>query len=399
MDQIMYFLDRTPKSVQMAVFLVMTYLVYSYITRERKIPGLPVATVELTGWQRLLPNAFRWMAHGREIVTKGLEKFPSCFQICTMTGYKVIVPSRFSEELTQNHHSSLTLNGAFKRDFFVDYPGFEGHRQGLKDETLFPELVRVKLTQSLNMVNADLVDEANDALQRIFGEDCEWQKHPLKDDILNVVARLSSRVFLGPDLCRNEEWLAIAKNYTTHSFAGSLQLRMFPAFLQPIVHWFLPTLISLRKQVKNSNKLILPEVERRRKQAEDTIAAGEKMPKIADAIGWMVEIGRGREVDYVSGQLALSMVAIHTTTEALTTSIVQLCDAPEMIQPLRDEVLGVLRTEGWSKNSLHKMRLLDSFMKEVQRFRTISKGEIRLYSVCDVSHFEILFTNPIKQLP
>ena len=50
-----------------------------------------------------------------------------------------------------------------------------------------------------------------------------------------------------------------------------------------------------------------------------------------------------------------------------TRCLVKLCEYPEIVPLLRTEMITVLRAEGWAKPSLYKMRLLDSFLKEVSR--------------------------------
>lgn len=74
----------------------------------------------------------------------------------------------------------------------------------------------------------------------------------------------------------------------------------------------------------------------------------------------------------------------------MTSGIIQICQNPEVLQPLREEIITVLKEEGCeyalallapakavlilrvregSKVSLYKMKLLDSFMKETQRLQ------------------------------
>lgn len=120
----------------------------------------------------------------------------------------------------------------------------------------------------------------------------------------------------------------------------------------------------------------MPEVEKRRQQAEALIRDGKKVTKTADAIGWMVEVAKDRQIDYVAAQLSLSLAAIHTTSETSTMCILQLCDTPEIAHILREEMIQVLGDNGWSKVSLYKMRLLDSFLKEVQRVRGLSSASM-----------------------
>lgn len=75
----------------------------------------------------------------------------------------------------------------------------------------------------------------------------------------------------------------------------------------------------------------------------------------------------------VAGQLALALTAIHTTSSALTRVIFDLCQHPEWVEPLREEVRRVLAEDGgeWRKSTLLKMRLMDSVLKESQRISPV----------------------------
>ena len=238
----------------------------------------------------------------------------------------------------------------------------------MKDDWFIQELARVKITQSLNLITHDLVDETTASVHDVFGEDYEWHTTMLKNNVAELVARLSSRVFLGLPLCRNRRWLDIAKNYTVDSFVGSRILRTSPAIFRPIMYWFIPHCTRLRAQVRDARKLIMPEVEKRKARAQKALEAGLKPPKTADSIGWMYEIARGRDVDYVAAQLSLAVAAIHTTTEATTQALIDVSRNPEIVGPLREEIISVVSENGWTKASLQKLRLMDSFLKESQRF-------------------------------
>lgn len=256
----------------------------------------------------------------------------------------------------------------------MNYPGFEAHRQGLKDDSLIQETVRVKLTQSLNLVTSDLVEETTESLRDVLGDSREWQTIAVRDKIMDIVARLTSRVFLGKDLCRNERWLEIAKSYTVDSFVGSYLLRLSPSLLQPFVYWLIPQCTALRKAVRDAHHLIDSEVDRRRAAVDKALATGQKPPKVADTIGWMHEVARGRKIDYVAGQLSLTLAAIHTTTEVTCQALLDICEYPEVVQQLRDELITVIGEHGWAKTSLYKLRLMDSFLKESQRYRPLIIG-------------------------
>ena len=216
-------------------------------------------------------------------------------------------------------------------------------------------------------MTADLVDETIDCVDDVFGKSGEWATRLIREDMLEVVARVSSRVFLGAELCRNRRWLDIAKTFTVDSFALSFLMRMTPALLRPFTYLALPHSSRLRKSVRDARKLILPEVQRRKAAVDAARAAGEKPPKVADTIGWMYDVAKGRDLDFVCGQLSLTMAAIHTTTESACRALIDICDHPELAQQLREEIIDVVGREGWAKTTLYKLKLMDSFLKESQR--------------------------------
>jgi hypothetical protein len=369
LEQIQGQFQQLSISVQVSLGAVVLGLLYVFLTRERPHAGIPVVTLERKGLEAWLPDQFSWFQHGRTVLSKGLRDCPSCFQVRASSGYKIVVPNRFAEELRSD--PNLSLNENFAKDFFINYPGFDGHRQGLRDGSIIHQVVRTKLTQSLGMITPFLIDETLDTLRDIFGDEDGWQTRLVKEDIADMVARLTSRVFLGSEICRNKEWLEVAKNYAMDSFVAQNHLRMCPAPLRPLLHWIIPSCARLRKGVRNARRLIDPEVQARRKRAEEAIRAGQKPPKEADAIGWMVEVAGGKKIDHVGNQLSLSILAIFSTSETLTRGIVQLCETPKAVESLREEIIRVLQTEGWSKVTVGKMRLLDSFLKEVQRTRCL----------------------------
>lgn len=180
-------------------------------------------------------------------------------------------------------------------------------------------------------------------------------------------------------LCRNKRWLDIAQNYTVDAFVAARLLRMVPGVVRPIAYLFIPHCARLRSQVRDARKLIMPEIEMRKERAQKAMEAGNKPPKTADAIGWMVEIARGRDVDYVAAQLSLTMAAIHTTTEATAQALRDIAKNPEIVQPLREEIISVISENGWTKPALQKLRLMDSFLKESQRCTPIGNVSMNRY--------------------
>lgn len=121
-----------------------------------------------------------------------------------------------------------------------------------------------------------------------------------------------------------------------------------------------------------------------------------------DMLGWLMDKARGEEQsirNLTLRILTLNFAAIHTTTmvyayallaymsfslmdlaQSFTHTLFYLAAMPQYIQPLREEVENVIRKEGWAVAALGKMRKLDSFLKEVQRYNGLGCSAYLSYS-------------------
>ncbi|KAK7950883.1 cytochrome P450 [Apiospora aurea] len=353
--------DGLPLSLIGVVATVVIGIIYSILTKERPFAGFPLAAIQGQSPKK------SWLFHGPQTLAEALAKYSGPFQVMTGTGPKIVLPNRFADEIRNN--PSLNFQKAFLK---VRWP-LEWEMR----TTSSPKTVRVKLTQSLGLVTDDLVDETTAALRDIYGESPEWTTAVLKDGVTDLVARLSSRVFLGKDVCRNERWLQIATTYTVDSFIASYIMRMAPTPLRFFVYWFVPQGRSIRQAVRDARQIIDPEVKRRIAAVDAARAAGLKPPKTADTLGWMYEVARGRKVDYPASQLSLTMAAIHTTTETTGQAMLDICELPDVAQQLREEIIQVIGEHGWSKNSVTKLKLMDSFLKESSRVHPLNLRRTR----------------------
>lgn len=208
--------------------------------------------------------------------------------------------------------------------------------------------------------------------------DVEWHEVALRDTILRVVARISSRVFLGEQLCRNEEWLRVTREYTVTVFNAAQDLRMYPSFLRPIVCRFLPGCKEAKAQVAKAREVIAPVLKSRQAMKKKAADAGERYTESNDAIDWFEELSDGKNYDPAMTQLGLSFAAIHTTTDLLTQTLIDIAAHPEIKEALREEMVRILQTDGWAKTAFYKMKLLDSTIKESQRLKPISMSKLQL---------------------
>lgn len=105
---------------------------------------------------------------------------------------------------------------------------------------------------------------------------------------------------------------------------------------------------------------------------------------------WLMETAEGEEKTLrclAARLLTINFAAMHTSSmvsvdvhrynsikltlsclQSFTQALYHLAGNPEYMQPLREEVESIVATYGWSKDSLNKMRKVDSFLRESQRF-------------------------------
>lgn len=143
---------------------------------------------------------------------------------------------------------------------------------------------------------------------------------------------------------------------------------------------YLPTCRKNRALLTEARAIIRPIIQKRAEEKAAAAQRGETL-KFNDAIEWFEQMHEGMSFDEAMPQLILSVAAIHTTTDLLSQTVTDLALHPEMLEPLREEIITVLREDGWAKTSLYKMKLLDSVIKESQRLKPIAAGAYQLLLV------------------
>lgn len=86
----------------------------------------------------------------------------------------------------------------------------------------------------------------------------DWQEAAFKPIGQNLVARLSARLFVGTQLCRNQEWLKVSTAYAVDGFVAAYALRGWHPLVRWAVSWFLPECRRLRKTVSDARRILEP---------------------------------------------------------------------------------------------------------------------------------------------
>ncbi|KAM0337830.1 hypothetical protein ACHAPU_011499 [Fusarium lateritium] len=189
---------------------------------------------------------------------------------------------------------------------------------------------------------------------------------------------------MGKELCRDKYWTKASSDYTMLAFALIGEVRKWPRWLRPYVHWFLPSCWQLRKRLNEARNCLKPHIERRDVIKQKALEEGKPCP-FDDSIEWFEKEYDGK-YDPTSEQISISIVAYHTTSDLVCETLLNTCQHPEVLDALREEIVTVLSQEGGlTKVALYNLKLMDSVVKESQRLRPILLGAFRREALVDVT--------------
>ncbi|KAJ5809501.1 uncharacterized protein N7503_001719 [Penicillium pulvis] len=360
------------QSICIALLVVFISSVWDDVSDE-----IPYARFPLVGkswWDLSNKKAkSRFSQSARALIAEGFTKGRDIFQVMAPTRPLIVLHPKYIDEIKSHPH--LDFDGATQKHFFSGrIAGFEPfHANGASRVLL--DSVRIKLTQALGGLTIPLSKETAVTVKDAFPPSDGWKPYNFSRKVPYMVARISTLAFLGQKACRNEDWINVAVHYTIDSFNGARELRLWPSILRPVVHYFLPSIQKVRYHLGVARAIVKQEIEERNMIRDSGLPPDDPPQAQVDALDWFEELSKAYNMpfDMTRGQVALSLAAIHTTSNLLTNIMYDLAAYPEYLLPLRDEIIAVIAEDGeLKKTSLLKLKLMDSVMKESQRTHPIS---------------------------
>ncbi|KAI1091697.1 cytochrome P450 [Rostrohypoxylon terebratum] len=350
--------------VGILAIIISTAVLWNYFSspKQRLVPGIPV--IGGASIKERIRNRERFRHDSKAMLTEGYFRNNvngGFFYVPSPLGERLMIPVRYLEDLKTAPIDKVDFVGTFIEMFEGKYTTF-GSRS-----TLHPRTVKADLNQHLPDVMMEVQDEIVECFDQIFpkcSED-EWTAVPLVDVITRIVARVSSRMFGGPELSRNSSWVAASISFALDGYVGAQKLKKYPEFLKPIAARLIPEIRILAKYYQEAENAALPMLAER--------ARTGKRPK--DLLAWMQDAAVGEETDprFIAGiLLKISFAAIHTTAAANSQLIFDICQRPELATLLREEFNQVANEDGKiNKKGFFQMHIMDSIMKESQRFNPL----------------------------
>lgn len=171
-------------------------------------------------------------------------------------------------------------------------------------------------------LNPTILDEVTEAIQAELPQSTNWSPVDISSKLVRIVAKTSGRIFVGPDLCRDETYIDAAVNYTLDMTAAIRAVGFISPWLRPFLASRAPQVKKLHHRFQQADEFLRPVVTARRQAAHGTW--DEKVWKPDDMLQWLIDsqdkFGQQSDRAISKYQLSLTFAAIHTTTAALTNA-------------------------------------------------------------------------------
>lgn len=229
----------------------------------------------------------------------------------------------------------------------------------------------------------------------------EWREVNIHDVLERIVSEMTTRIFLGEAFTTDENWIKLCCEYPRNMFGTGMLLRLFPSPLKYLVTQMIPSQFSIKKQMRDARKVLVPVIEKIQKEGKlaskvksDAKPGKQAQPgnddqSVSTLLEWMVTNATSdAEADpkkLASRQLILTLASIHTSVMTVFYALFDLLRYPEYIEPLREEILALVKDDGedglqnLSKHDLNLLEKMDSFLAESQRFHPPIMGMSAAY--------------------
>ncbi|EUC50071.1 hypothetical protein COCMIDRAFT_22399 [Bipolaris oryzae ATCC 44560] len=301
-----------------------------------------------------------YLKYAIELYREGNKKFTdSIYRMAASDEIKfVIVPAKFLPELKKLPDDVLDVREAVSKALESKYLPHEAF------DDILTHSAKADLTPALGRLNGDITEEIDLALDRAIPPCKDWTNVNIYNKLLEIVAQVSGRMFVGAEYCRDPTYLDLAVNFTNDFMGAVLAIKNCNPWLRRFKGPSLPAKQRFEERLRRSKEFLRPIVLER--------LSGEK--KCNDLLQWMMERskshGCGNDVEgHISRQLTAAFAAVHTTSMVSTNILYSLAAAPEYLEPLREEIRTVKAAHGGKLDSraLQDLVKLDSVMKEVMR--------------------------------
>lgn len=319
-----------------SIAAILAFAVFQRFFAPNPLSNLPIVGEEYHGYEK---KRQAYLTKAKDLYLGGYTKFRhGLFRIVTPNAGNVIVVSpNFLDELKKLPDDVLSFDAANDDSMHTKYTLIPTH------EPIIPHTVKTSLTPSLPRLNPQLSEEVQIAFSQeiaplMSSSPSDWAPININSKLLRIVAKVSGRVFIGPELCHDERYLEAAVGYTVSVMEAQRAVERMNPWVRPIAAWRLQEVQKLAQMERDATAFLRPVVEARREKQRK----GEE--KDNDMLQWLMDSadqGQGKQhgkwgEDTTTTrklarlQLAISFAAIHTTTLVTTHAVYSLAADPKL---------------------------------------------------------------------
>ncbi|KAI3324948.1 cytochrome P450 [Xylariaceae sp. AK1471] len=311
-------------------------------------------------------SRMKWMFSADTLIKNSYSKFRDrVYQIRSTEGVRTIIPPTLVGELKGLPEDTLSAMTAVSEAMLSEYTQLSADAHS----DILTFLLKTKATHNLQRMVPALKEEFQFILATEFPACEDWTPFKIQPFMVRAVSRLSGRAFVGTALSRSEEWMNVSINFAITAFIAVIKLQFFPPWMRPMAQHLVSELKTTRKDLAKAQAMLEPLIEERLNNVD---TPGYEKPD--DCIQWLSDALPDEEKrNYfiqAKMQLLLSASSIHTTSNLTTDCIYDLAVHQDMQNVLREEAIEVFERDeyGWDrKDSIAKLKKMDSFIKESQR--------------------------------
>ncbi|KFA45495.1 hypothetical protein S40293_10289 [Stachybotrys chartarum IBT 40293] len=309
-------------------------------------------------------SAWELYLEGYRMIKAGADYF----RIATTAPIETIVLSpKFLDELKRLPEDVLSLSDATSEILQTPYTKVPPEVPG------FIHTINASLTPALARLALDISQAVRDTMTQELPQAEVWTELKISQYLLRIVSTVSGCVFVGAELCKDEQYVDMAVNYVVEVMTAARTILLIPQFIRPFIAPFLPSTKRVKKRLGEATTILRRIVEARHRSLADSTAT-----KPDDMLQWLIDAQDAvSKVDLnliAQAQLAAIFASVHTTSLVTTNAVYTLASSPEIFSILKEDVKQALQcSEGqFTISSLQNMKKVDSFLKEILRFHTLS---------------------------
>ncbi|KAK5625314.1 hypothetical protein RRF57_001030 [Xylaria bambusicola] len=298
-----------------------------------------------------------------------------------INGPQVVLPPSQISWLMEQADDVLSQELVNREFLQADYAFFHAN---MVDNPVHPDIIQHQLTKKLGNFTDDIADEVLAALDEYWGTDTEeWREVKVYDTMLPIISRISIRVFMGRQLCRNKTFTSICGNYIRKVALAAAAISLFPNFLKP----FVGPIFTVFDYIlyRRCRSFLMPIIHDRLDELRrpDVLKITSEDPQGRnDYVQWALDHAFAKPVVnpvefdprvIASRFSVLAFAAIQSSVITLTNAIFDIAassECAESLTTLRKEVLDIAEdatATPWSKTALSRMTHLDSALRESLR--------------------------------